>query len=79
MEAKDIFSESLPKEQIDNLASYFMTLPSEVGMNLWTVVGQGTTENVIALHGAAPEGKPISTHLVELMTGKTSDSEEDSE
>ena len=75
MEAKDIFSENLPAEQIDNLAEYFMTLPSEVGMKLWTVVGQGNNENVIALHGSSPNGKPISTHLVELMTGKTTEQE----
>jgi len=75
MEAKDIFSQPLPVEQVDNLAKYFMTLPSEVGMKLWTVVGQGSNENVIALHGAAPDGNPISTHLVELMTGKTTEEE----
>ena len=70
MESKDIFSSALSSEQILNLATYFMTLPSEVGMKLWTVVGQGKNENVIALHGATPGGKSISTHLVELMTGK---------
>ena len=75
MEAKDIFSQPLPVEQVGNLAKYFMTLPSEVGMKLWTVVGQGSNENVIALHGAAPDGNPISTHLVELMTGKTTEEE----
>jgi MoxR-like ATPase len=75
MEAKEVFSEVLSTEQIDNLAEYFMTLPSEVGMKLWTVVGQGKNENVISLHSSAPNGKPISTHLVELMTGKTSEEE----
>ena len=75
MEAKEVFSEVLSDEQIDNLAEYFMTLPSEVGMKLWTVVGQGKNENVISLHSSAPNGKPISTHLVELMTGKTSEEE----
>jgi len=47
-------------------------LPSETAMKLWTVVGQGVNENVIALHGSTVDGKAISSHLVELMTGNTS-------
>ena len=75
MEAKDIFSEELSKSQMANLAAYFMTVPSEVGMKLWTVIGQGINDNVIALHGSSVDGRSISSHLVELMTGNSSEDE----
>jgi hypothetical protein len=75
MEAKDIFSEELSESQMANLAAYFMTVPSEVGMKLWTVIGQGINDNVIALHGSSVDGRSISSHLVELMTGNSSEDE----
>ncbi len=76
MEAKSIFAEDLTSLQINNLAAYFISLPSEVAMKLWTVVGQGANANVIALHQSSVDGQSVSTHLVELMTGKSSDDEE---
>ena len=76
MEAKEIFTAPLSEERIENLARYFMVVPSEVGMKLWTVLGQGDNANVIAFHGTVVDGKSISNHLVELMTGKNVDDEE---
>jgi hypothetical protein len=76
MEAKEIFTAALSEERIENLARYFMVVPSEVGMKLWTVLGQGDNANVIAFHGTIVDGKSISNHLVELMTGKNVDDEE---
>jgi hypothetical protein len=70
METKDIFAVALSEERVENLARYFMTVPSEVGMKLWTVLGQGVNENVIAFHGTVCEGQSVSNYLVELMTGK---------
>ena len=75
MEAKEIFAAALSEERVNNLAKYFISLPSEVGMKLWTVLGQGVNENVIAFHGSIVDGTSISTHLVELMTGKSIDDE----
>jgi alkaline phosphatase D len=76
MEAKEIFTAPLSEERVENLARYFMVVPSEVGMKLWTVLGQGDNANVIAFHGTIVDGKSISNHLVELMTGKNVDDEE---
>jgi alkaline phosphatase D len=76
MEAKDIFTAPLSEERVENLARYFMVVPSEVGMKLWTVLGQGDNANVIAFHGTIVDGKSISNHLVELMTGKNVEDEE---
>ena len=79
MESKEIFKAQLSPERIENLARYFMVLPSEVGMKLWTVIGQGENENVIAFHGSSVGKKSISAHLVELMTGKNTNADEDSD
>jgi midasin (ATPase involved in ribosome maturation) len=74
MEAVDLFSENkLSGEQITNLANYFVTLPSEVCMKLWTVMGQGNVDNTTAFHQAvATDGTRVSSHLVEILTGNSS-------
>ncbi len=70
MEAEKVFDAELPIEQIENLGRYFMTLPSEVAMKLWTVMGNGEIKNTVTLHGCKVDGKAVSSYLVELLTGK---------
>ncbi len=71
MEATAAFAEALPAEQIQNLANYFVSLPSEVAMKLWVVLGQGEIQNTVELHQAtAASGTTVSSHLVELLTGE---------
>ena len=67
----EIFVEDLNKTQIQNLADYFVSLPSEVAMKLWTVLGESdNTNNVISLHKAeTSEGTRVSDHLVEILGG----------
>ena len=66
MEAAGVFNVELPKDQIENVAKYFMTLPSEVAMKLWTVMGNGADlANTINVH----QTEGVSSHLVELLTG----------
>ncbi len=69
MEAESTFSPELPDNQIQNLAAWFMTLPSEVAMKLWTVMGTGDVQNTVHLHQAKVNGVGVSNHLVELLTG----------
>jgi len=71
MAASDTFVEDLTEPQIANLADYFVALPSEVAMKLWTVLGEAdNTNNVIALHKAeTSDGKSVSDHLVEILGG----------
>jgi len=72
MEATEAFAEALPAEQIQNLANYFVSLPSEVAMKLWVVLGQGEIQNTVELHQAtATDGTTVSSHLVELLTGES--------
>ena len=73
--SKDLFSAPLEQGQVENLARYFMVVPSEVGMKLWQVLGQGVNDNVIAFHGTVVDGQSVSNFLVELMTGKSVEDE----
>jgi len=75
MEAKDTFAAALPKEQIQNLANYSVTLPSEAFMKLWTLVGKGDVlENTTGLHSAtADSGTKVSSFIVEILTGNQTD------
>jgi len=70
-EASEVFVETLTENQVTNLANYFVTLPSEVAMKLWTVLGDtDNIDNVVALHKAeAADGRRVSDHLVEILGG----------
>ncbi len=70
MESTKVFAEALPVEQINNLAAYFLTLPSEVAMKLWTVLGDGHIDNTVALHQSVVDGVPVAGHIVTLLTGE---------
>jgi len=71
MDAQDVFKARLTDEQTQNLANYFLTLPSEIAMKLWTVLGQGDIDNTVALHQAeGSNGESVSSYIVELLTGE---------
>jgi len=71
MEAVKVFDEVLAAGQVQNLSDYFLTLPSEVAMKLWTVLGKGNIENTVALHQATgSDGQTVSSYIVELLTGE---------
>jgi len=79
LEAHGCFGEVLSSDQVTNLASYFVTLPSEVAMKLWTVVGNcGNQENVIALHKAtAADGTVVGEYMVTMLQGDDTDTEKE--
>ena len=70
-EASEVFKEDLTENQVSNLAQYFVSLPSEVAMKLWSVLGDtDNINNVVALHKAeTAEGTRVSDHLVEILGG----------
>jgi hypothetical protein len=72
-EAAGAFKEDLKEHQIVNLAEYFVVLPSEIAMKLWTVLGDtDNINNVVALHKAeTSQGMRVSDHLVEILGGNT--------
>ena len=67
MEAAGVFAAELPEDQIANVAGYFVTLPSEVAMKLWTVMGNGDLQNTINVH----QTEGVSGYIVELLTGNS--------
>ncbi len=72
MEAKEVFKTELTEAQIVNLADYFVSLPSEVAMKLWTVAGaEGNVgENWIKLQQTnATDGTLVKSFLVEVLSG----------
>ena len=70
-EAAEVFKVELSETRQQNLANYFVTLPSEVAMKLWTVLGDSDhVENVVALHKAtSTTGVKVSDHLVTILGG----------
>ena len=68
-EANATFKEALPGEHIQNLAVYFMKLPSEVAMKLWTVMGAAENDltNTIRLHQSKVDGEAVSSRMVEML------------
>ena len=68
-EAENTFKNELPQEQVDNLARYFIMLPSEVAMKLWTVMGKGEVNNTVRLHKTSVDGESVSKHFVRLING----------
>ena len=69
--AKEVFNEKLSDERLQNLADYFVTLPSEIAMTLWQVMGTTdcATYNVAKLHNLkASNGKVVQEFIVEILT-----------
>ena len=58
----------LSVEQIENLAKYFVTLPSEAAMKLWQVVARMPQENVKKFHGAdLGNGESVAAYLAKIL------------
>ena len=75
MECLEIFKAELTETQVQNLADYFVSLPSEVAMKLWTVAGAEGNEvqNCVALHqSTASDGTLVTSYIVEVLAGAQS-------
>ena len=68
-EAENTFKDELEQDLIDNLARYFVMLPSEVAMKLWTVMGKGEVNNTVKLHKTNVDGESVSKHFVKMING----------
>ena len=69
LEASGLLESPLSSSQIQNLANWFVTLPSEVAMKLFASIGQvADNSNVIALHGAtANTGDTVLDYIVKIV------------
>ena len=69
--AKEVFNERLSDNRLQNLANYFVTLPSEIAMTLWQVMGttEFATYNVAKLHNlTASDGTVVQEFIVSILT-----------
>jgi hypothetical protein len=63
-DAAGVFKVELTEQQADNISNYFVTLPSEIAMKLWQVIGNSDIqENIIAVH------KRCHEYLVKILAG----------
>ena len=66
VEAEEILKAELSDDHLINLANYFVTLPSEAAMKLWSVISQaGVQENVVKFHGA--NDGAVGAHLSKIL------------
>ena len=64
MDASGAFANTLNDAQADNLAAYFVTLPSEIAMKLWQAIGSAENQdNIIQIH------KRTHEYLVKILAG----------
>ena len=66
IEAEEVLKAEISDDHLVNLANYFVMLPSEAAMKLWSVISQaGVQENVVKFHGAN-EGA-VGSHLSKIL------------
>jgi len=66
LEAEEICKAEFSAEHVSSLANYFITLPSEAAMKLWTVISTaGVQENVIKFHSA--NDGVVGSHLSKIL------------
>jgi len=66
VEAEEICKAEFSDEHVKNLANYFITLPSEAAMKLWSVISMaGVQENVVKVHGA--NSGAVGSHLSKIL------------
>ena len=72
MKAENLFSEPMDSNQLQNLAEYFVSLPSEIAMTIWTHIGKAKCQqNIAGFHGTTTKnGTRVNMHIVELMNRK---------
>ena len=72
MNAKDIFKTRLTDVQIENLAKYFVSLPSEIVMVLWQALAQTdeSTYNIAKLWATTVDGVLIQDFVVGILNAK---------
>ena len=69
MDAESSFESELSPKQIENVAAYFCTLPSEVAMKLWYSISRVNVDNAQSIHPL------IRDHLVLILANLEPDSD----
>lgn len=66
MENSELLSNEFTDKQTLNMATYFVSLPSEAAMKLWGAIGKNR-DNTIKLHKAEVNGEPVKNFIVSLL------------
>ena len=73
MQGAETFAQTLTDAQVTNLATWFVSMPSEICMKLWSAIGDAEDENgtnAIRLHKAtSSDGTRVSEHMVKILRG----------
>jgi hypothetical protein len=70
IDSSKVFESDLTDEQAFNFAGYFVSLPAEIAMKAWTIMGKGTMDNTIKLHEVVLEGnRVVSDKMIEILGG----------
>jgi len=66
LESEEICKAEFSDDHVTHLAEYFVSLPSEAAMKLWSVISQaGVQENVVKFHGA--NNGAVGSHLSKIL------------
>ena len=66
LESEEICKAEFSDNHVTHLAEYFVSLPSEAAMKLWSVISQaGVQENVVKFHGA--NNGAVGSHLSKIL------------
>jgi len=60
----------LDAKVLKNVASYWMTLPSEIAMKMFTQMGKANVKNSVALHSVEVNGVKCGLHLATMLGAK---------
>jgi hypothetical protein len=73
MKAKEVFNDRLTDTQIENLARYFVSLPSEIVMVLWQSLAatDESTYNIAKLWATTVDGVLIQDFVVGILNAKS--------
>ena len=52
---------------LNNLATYWLTLPSEIAMKMFTQMGRLNVKNSVAMHGVTVNGVKCGEHIAKLL------------
>ena len=73
MKSKEIFAERLSDTRLDNLAKYFVSLPSEIVMVLWQALAQTdeSSYNIAKLWAIEVDGVSIQEFVVGILNAES--------
>ena len=70
LDASGILKTPMNDDQILNLANWFVTIPSEVAMKLFALVGNSNDDNIVRLHRTtASNGQTVMQYVVTMLNG----------